>query len=173
MISNFKKAFACFVFLFLSLSSIESFAQNVPQTVIAQVQAMLASKGLNETDVKARLKAKGLDVEKMSQEELIKNRAEIEKTISEMEAEKNAGKTMSAENVGVKEGKDLGVAPKEKLDLVTADPVPTSKVEILTDKLQEKTADKLAPSAIYGHSIFREKSIEVYRVSKDASPPET
>ncbi|MFN5376054.1 MAG: hypothetical protein ACK492_06835, partial [Chitinophagaceae bacterium] len=173
MISSFKKALACFVFLFLTLGSFESFAQNVPNTVIAQVQAMLRSKGLNEEDVKARLKAKGLDVDKMSQEELIKNRAEIEKTISEMEAEKNSGKTASESNVGVKEGKDLGVSPKEKLDVVSADPLPTSKVEILTDKLQEKTADKLAPSSIYGHSIFREKSIEVYRVSKDASPPES
>jgi protein involved in polysaccharide export with SLBB domain len=173
MISSFKKAFACFAFLLFTLGTVDTFAQNVPTTVIAQVQAMLRSKGLNEEDVKARLKAKGLDVDKMSQEELIKNRAEIEKTISEMEAEKNSGKTASESNVGVKEGKDLGVAPKEKLDVITADPVPTSKVEILTDKLQEKTADKLAPSSIYGHSIFREKSIEVYRVSKDASPPES
>ena len=173
MISSFKKAFACFVFVFLTLGTIDTFAQNVPATVITQVQAMLKSKGLNEEDVKARLKAKGLDVDKMSQEELIKNRAEIEKTISEMEAEKNSGKTASEANVGVKEGKELGVAPKDKLDMVSADPVPTSKVEILTDKLQEKTADKLAPSAIYGHSIFRQKSIEVYRVSKDASPPES
>jgi protein involved in polysaccharide export with SLBB domain len=173
MMYNFKKAFACFVLLFLSFTSIESYAQNAPQTVLAQVQAMLNSKGLNETDVKARLKSKGLDVEKMSQEDLIKNRAEIEKTISEMEAEKNSGKTASVENAGVKEGKDLGVAPKEKLELVSADMVPTSKVEILADKLQEKVADKLPASAIYGHSIFREKSIEVYRVSKDASPPES
>lgn len=165
-----------FVFLFLAIAT-NSFsqvvAQSVPQTVLAQVQAMLNSKGLSEADVKARLKAKGLDVDKMSQEDLIKNRAEIEKTISEMEAEKNAGRTALAENVGVKEGKDLGVAPKENLNLVTADPVPTSKVEMLTDKLQEKTADKLPASVIYGHSIFREKSIEVYRVSKDASPPDS
>ncbi len=170
---NFKKAFACFVFLFLSFSSIESIAQNVPQTVLAQVQSMLNSKGLNEADVKARLKAKGLDVEKMSQEELIKNRAEIEKTLSEMEAEKNAGKTASETNVGVKEGKDLGIAPKDKLNIVTADSIPTSKVEAAADKIQEKIAEKLALSQIYGHNIFREKSIEVYRVSKDASPPET
>jgi protein involved in polysaccharide export with SLBB domain len=173
MISSFKKAFACFALLLFTLCTVDTFAQNVPTTVIAQVQAMLKSKGLNEEDVKARLKAKGLDVDKMSQEELIKNRAEIEKTISEMEAEKNSGKTASDANVGVKEGKELGVAPKDKLDVLSADPVPTSKVEILTDKLQEKTADKLAPSSIYGHSIFREKSIEVYRVSKDASPPES
>lgn len=160
--------------LFFVISSFDEVrAQNVPQTVIAQVQSMLKSKGLSEEEVKARLKAKGLDVEKMSQEELIKNRAEIEKTISEMEAEKNAGKTASVTNVGVKEGKELGVAPKEKLDVVTADPVPVSKVEVLADKLQEKTADKLAPSPIYGHNIFREKSIEVYRISKDASPPES
>lgn len=169
---NFKKAFTCFVLLFLSFTSIESFAQNVPQTVLAQVQAMLNSKGLNETDVKARLKAKGLDVEKMSQEELIKNRAEIEKTFSEMEAEKNSGKTASETNVGVKEGKDLGIAPKDKLNIVTADSIPSSKVEAAADKTQEKIAEKLAPSQIYGHNIFREKSIEVYRVSKDASPPD-
>jgi hypothetical protein len=108
MISSFKKVFACFVFIFLTFGSFETFAQNVPTTVIAQVQAMLKSKGLSEEEVKARLKAKGLDVEKMSQEDLIKNRAEIEKTISEMEAEKNSGKTASATNVGVKEGKELG-----------------------------------------------------------------
>lgn len=171
---NILNRFGLVLALFFVISSFDEVrAQNVPQTVIAQVQSMLKSKGLSEEEVKARLKAKGLDVEKMSQEELIKNRAEIEKTISEMEAEKNAGKTASVTNVGVKEGKELGVAPKEKLDVVTADPVPVSKVEVLADKLQEKTADKLAPSPIYGHNIFREKSIEVYRISKDASPPES
>ena len=173
MISSFKKAFACFVFLFLTFNSVDSFAQNVPTTVIAQVQAMLRSKGLSEEEVKARLKAKGLDVDKMSQEELVKNRAEIEKTISEMEAEKNSGKTASETNVGVKEGKDLGVSPKENLNVVSNAVVPTSKVEMISDKVQEAIADKLPPSAIYGHNIFREKSIEVYRVSKDASPPDS
>jgi len=173
MKSIFNKYLVLAFFAFAISVFSPSFAQVVPPTVMAQVQVLLKSKGLNEEDVKARLKAKGLDVDKMSQEELIKNRAEIEKTISEMEAEKNSGKTASEANVGVKEGKELVVAPKDKLDMVSADPVPTSKVEILTDKLQEKTADKLAPSAIYGHSIFRQKSIEVYRVSKDASPPES
>lgn len=159
--------------MFLTLGSLESYAQNVPTTVIAQVQAMLRSKGLSEVEVKARLKAKGLDVEKMSQEELVKNRAEIEKTISEMEAEKNAGKTAAETNVGVKEGKELGVSAKDKLNIVSNDSIPTSKVEAAADKTQEKIAEKLAPSQIYGHNIFREKSIEVYRVSKDASPPDS
>jgi protein involved in polysaccharide export with SLBB domain len=169
---NFKKAFACFVLLFLSLCSIESFAQNVSQTVIAQVQAMLNSKGLSEVDVKARLKAKGLDVEKMSQEELIKNRAEIEKTISEMEAEKNSGATASQNIIGIKEGKDISIAPKERLNIISNDTIPSSKAEIESDSIQKKLAEKLIPSEIYGHKIFREKSIEVYRVSKDASPPD-
>ena len=89
---NIISRYLALILLVLSISTTSNvFAQNVPSTVIAQVQAMLASKGLSEVDVKARLKAKGLDVDKMSQEELIKNRAEIEKTISEMEAEKNAG----------------------------------------------------------------------------------
>ena len=144
MISSFKKAFACFAFLFLTLGSIDSFAQNVPTTVLAQVQSMLRSKGLSEDEVKARLKAKGLDVEKMSQDELIKNRAEIEKTISEMEAEKNSGKTASETNVGVKEGKELGVAPKDNLNVVSNTGVPTSKVEAISDKVQEAVAKVVA-----------------------------
>jgi protein involved in polysaccharide export with SLBB domain len=140
---------------------------------MVQVQAMLKSKGLNDDDVKARLRSKGLDVDKMSQEELVKNRGEIEKTISEMEAEKNSGKNTSENNVGVKEGKELGIAPKDKLNIVSSDSIPTSKLEAIADKTQEKNSEKLVPSKVYGHKIFRDKSIEVYRVSKDASPPES
>ena len=75
----------------------ESIAQVVPQAaVMAQVRAILGSKGLNEEEVKSRLKSKGIDVEKMSQDDLIKNKAVIEQTVNEMEAEKKAAAPASS-----------------------------------------------------------------------------
>ena len=138
MISSFKKAFACFVFVFLTLGTIDTFAQNVPATVITQVQAMLKSKGLNEDDVKTRLRSKGLDVDKMSQEELIKNKAAIEQTVNEMEAEKNKTQTSQAGAGAAPTGNSTqGATPvaKPTTETVVIDNVP---VEVSKKKLQLK-----------------------------------
>ncbi len=153
------------------------FAQDVPPTVMAQVQALLKSKGLNEEDVKARLRSKGLDVDKMSQEELIKNQKVIEQTVAEMEAEKNKGQASQAgAGAGATGGSVNGATPMAKptTETVIVDnvPVAVSKKEIAAEALQASTVDPLKPSSIWGHQIFREKSLEVYRVSKDASPPD-
>ena len=83
---NIISRYLALILLVLSISTTSNvFAQNVPSTVIAQVQAMLASKGLSEVDVKARLKAKGLDVDKMSQEEK-ELWSSIEQQVKEYEA---------------------------------------------------------------------------------------
>ncbi|MFM6953666.1 MAG: SLBB domain-containing protein [Sphingobacteriaceae bacterium] len=117
---------------------------------------MLTSKGLNENDVRQRLQAKGIDIDKLSIEDLIKNKALIEQTIAEMEAEKKSLTTIqrSAVNNNVM-------------------PVTVSKQEQAVEKEQKKFISTLLPSTIYGHNIFRDSSIAIYRVSKDASPPES
>jgi protein involved in polysaccharide export with SLBB domain len=154
-----------------------SFAQVVPPTVMAQVQALLKSKGLNEEDVKTRLRSKGLDVDKMSQDELIKNKGAIEQTVNEMEAEKNKTQTSQAGAGAAPGGNSTqGSTPiaKPTTETVVIDnvPVEVSKKEIASEVLQANTVEPLKPTSIYGHQIFREKSLEVYRVSKDASPPD-
>ena len=76
-----------FIFtLFFSISflSANSFAQNVNPQAIAQVRSLLASKGLSETEVLVRLKSRGLDVENMTQADLLKNRSVIEQVVAEM-----------------------------------------------------------------------------------------
>ena len=169
-----------FISLLLSLyfiSHAEVKAQAANPTVIAQVRAILSSKGLDENEVKSRLMSKGIDVDKMSQEELIKNKAAIEQTVNEMEAEKNKTQPSQAGAGAAPNGNSTqGATPiaKPTTDTVVIDNVPVeiSKKEIASEALQDITAGPLPPSQIYGHKIFREKSLEVYRVSKDASPPD-
>lgn len=146
--------------IFLTLES--NAEQQVNPKVIEQVRFMLNAKGLNEEEVKSRLKTKGIDVEKMSQEELIKNKSIIEQTVSEMEAEKSNKKQETTGKVN----------PKAE--------------EILVNKnnpvMEERKSDTLPPvrsepnqptSGVYGHQIFKNNSIQVYRVSKDAVPPDS
>jgi protein involved in polysaccharide export with SLBB domain len=172
----FKRLFTCFIFVTLSITSFDIYAQDVPPTVMAKVQAMLKSKGLNEDEVKAKLRSKGLDVDKMSQEELIKNQKAIEQTVAEMEAEKNKAQA-SQSGAGATQGGNstVGATPvaKPTTETVVVDniPVEVSKKEIAAEAIQQ-TAPDSKPTNIYGHQIFREKSLEIYRVSKDASPPD-
>jgi hypothetical protein len=95
-----KKYILRLFFLFIAVALIsaplDSIAQAANPAVIAQVRAILSSKGLNEEEVKARLKSKGIDVEKMSQDDLVKNKAVIEQTVNEMEAEKKAAAPASS-----------------------------------------------------------------------------
>lgn len=139
-------------------------AQQVNPKVIEQVRAILSTKGLNEEEVKTRLKTKGIDVDKMSQEELIKNRAVIEQTISEMEAEKNNKKN----DIPLKTDPQT-----DELLIKKASPVSVSLDEKKSDVIQQKINNNLPKSGVYGHQIFRDNSIQVYRVSKDAVPPDS
>ncbi len=137
-----------------------TFAQQVNPQVVAQVRAMLASKGLNENEVRTRLKTKGIDVDKLSVDDLIKNKLIIEQTIAEMEAEKRAQPTMQTST------------PVTVVDNNIV-PIAVSKKEQAAEIEQEKFISTLLPSKIYGHSIFRDNSMAIYRVSKDASPPDS
>ena len=72
------------VLLVLIISAGTLSAQVQPMTsrdnpnVMAQVKSLLASKGLSEQEVKERLKAKGLNIDAMSDAEIAQNRSVIE-----------------------------------------------------------------------------------------------
>ena len=153
-----------FVFIIFSFS-INSYAQNVNPQAMSQVRSLLSSKGLSEAEVIARLKSRGLDVENMTEADLIKNRSIIEQTVAEMEAEKKA-KTQAPASKTEK--------PIQVVEAVVEKPIVSVK-EVKSDTLVKtiEPAVPLPPSDIYGHKIFRDNSIEVYRVSKDANPPES
>ncbi|MFA6260134.1 MAG: polysaccharide biosynthesis/export family protein [Bacteroidia bacterium] len=157
------RLFTLSIILIFSVLSKNLHAQVTDPKVMDQIRSALTAKGLTEEDVKARLKTKGMDIDNMTQEELVLNRGAIEQVVAELEAEKSGGK--------VKKLVPPGTKAEEVPD--TTEPVNESVEELLTDKAQEMLAKELPGTDIYGHKIFRENSIAIYRISKDASPPET
>ena len=149
-----------FILAITCFKPLNGFAQQVNPQVLTQVRAMLSSKGLNENDVLLRLKSKGIDVANLSVEDLISKKFMIEQTITDMEAEKRA---------------QLAVQSRSPVNTVDSNMVPiiVSKKEQRAENEQEKFISTLLPSKIYGHSIFRDNSMAIYRVSKDASPPDS
>ena len=168
------RLFFFFIAVALISAPLDSIAQAANPAVMAQVRAILGSKGLNEEEVKTRLKSKGIDVEKMSQDDLVKNKAVIEQTVNEMEAEKKAAVPASTTPASPASSNTATPAAVASTETVVVDNVAIeiSKKETAAELLQEAVVDPLTASSIYGHKMFREKSLEIYRVSKDASPPD-
>ena len=157
------------------LSPADTMAQAANPAVIAQVRAILSSKGLDENEVKARLMSKGIDVDKMTQEDLVKSKSIIEQTVNEMEAEKKAAKPSTPSTTSTASTPlTFSTTAKSPLDTLITDTISVeiSKKEAAAALLADEVLDNVSPSSIYGHKIFREKSLEIYRVSKDASPPD-
>jgi protein involved in polysaccharide export with SLBB domain len=143
-----------------------AFSQNVNPQSISQMRTLLSAKGLNEAEVLDKLKSKGLDVENMTEVDLLKNRVLIEQIIGDMEAEKKS-KTQIQENKIVNPSSHI-------ISSVVENPKVSAK-GLQSDIISKPVipSDINLPTDIYGHKIFRDNSLEIYRVSKDASPPET
>jgi protein involved in polysaccharide export with SLBB domain len=152
-------------FIFLFQISVTN-AQNVSPQAMSQARKLLSSKGLNEVEVLARLKTRGLDVENMSEADFLKNRGTIEQIVAELEYEKK-GKLAGPINIT---NKPVELVSKEMQE---------TKLDTLKKKVPDQVlkssnaAPVLPPSDIYGHKIFRDNSLEIYRTSKDASPPDS
>lgn len=171
MIRYFKFLFLL-VLLFSSLANpvFAQDARNNPQ-VITQIRAILAAKGLTEEEVKARLRSRNIDIDKMSDQEVIAQRPAIEAIINEMELEKKQKTTG---------GSSASTAPASSTTNTTlAKPAETTDEQ----NAAKKQAVEMAPivlvksevptaNSIYGHHIFKDNTLQAYRISKDASPPD-
>lgn len=171
MIRYFKFLFLL-VLLFSSLANpvFAQDARNNPQ-VITQIRAILAAKGLTEEEVKARLRSRNIDIDKMSDQEVIAQRPAIEAIINEMELEKKQKTTG---------GSSASTAPASSTTNTSlAKPAETTDEQ----NAAKKQAVEMAPivlvksevptaNSIYGHHIFKDNTLQAYRISKDASPPD-
>lgn len=151
--------FLSITFFFIFLQVFNSNAQIVNPSAIAQVRVLLSNRGLSEEEVSQRLKSRGIDIETMSQEDLVKNRSIIEQIIAEMEAEKKSFRS----DTSLLEMSNLN----ESSYLLRKN---SSEIKSKSDSLD--LLKKYDASQIYGHKIFKEKSLEIYRISKDPSPPD-
>jgi protein involved in polysaccharide export with SLBB domain len=142
-------------------------ARNNPQ-VMAQIRAILTAKGLTEDEVKTRLKTKNIDVDKMTDQEIIAQRPAIEAIINEMEQEKKQKGAGAATTTST-----------STINTVVAKPIETNDEQVAKAKQAAEMApivpskeEPKSPNSIYGHHIFKDNTLQAYRISKDASPPD-
>lgn len=148
--------------------------QNLPSVALLQIRSILQDKQIDEEILKTRLKAKGLDVDKMTQQEILANQKVIQQTVEELEQERsrtgNEGIPLTETNL-VRE-QDSSLRPRTG---VSSNESPTGnkdKQQAFSEVTKPETIDSAA-NLIYGHHFFINQSLDAYKIFKDASPPDT
>ena len=139
------------------------FAQKVSSQTYNQIVSALGSRGINEAEMREALSAKGIDVANMTEDDIIKNKAVIEKTVAELEAKKKQASQVAEDA--------MQQAAPLKSNVVQQSTVDINDLNVVTKKV-EQTAAKVQVQnvGIYGHQLFQDNTIDIFRVSKDASP---
>ena len=158
------------LFLFgLFFFAMPAFAQ-LPADQGFLIKTELDKRGLSQAEAEAALIANGLDVNKMSPEELIAKQGEITGVLDGLAAAKK-------ETV-VPEPTQTVILPPDTVVKVQPVVVETIQATETIKTTQEKVPEAAIPDAvvntgIYGHEIFVDKRIEVIATTDGASAPET
>jgi len=130
-------------------------AQKVSSQAYNQIVSALASKGISEAEMRDALSDKGIDVANMTEEEILKNKSLIEKTVAELEAKK----------------KQVAKELPQALSASKQDTLEMNNLSVVTKKVEQSaTKVQVQQVGIYGHQLFQDNTIDIFRVSKDASP---
>ena len=116
----------------------------------SQLEQYLADRDIDRKELERRLAARGIRTEGLSPEEALRLRPQIEAVIAEMEAER--------ERTAPAPAPDPTPAPA---------PAPPEPIKETT----EPVTAKQPASDIYGHDLFRNKSLGVYRATDDTVLP--
>lgn len=159
------------VFLLFAGVTLRAQFKGIPNaSAQAQARKVLSSQGVDEAELKQRLQQKGLDVDNMSADQLIASRPTIEATVAEMKAEQNqdakSAKLAEAESQVVEEGLEKAKRIREAVEDGASIEEAAAEADV-----EEMGEDDSSISRIYGHSIFRDKTLDVYRGSEQARAP--
>ena len=129
--------------------------QQVNPSQLSILKSELEKRGISEEEAKAYLLKKGIDVEKLSQAELIVRQNEISGYLRELEAEKIKS----------------GIKPDNQITSTLTD-----SVNLDPDILEEdKEADEMESQKlkIYGHSFFDNQNLKLIATTDGAKAPDT
>lgn len=145
--------------LFLILLTFNLDAQ-LDSKVVQQFKTTLAQKKISEAEVKKRMETRGFNTNDVKPEEYPLYQKALEEVIAEIEAERTAG-------TGVDQGKP--VSNEQELS-VEAD---KSKEEAISEIVTREIQKEIIETGIYGHDVFKNSEISLYRSADDINAPET
>lgn len=163
------------ILLLFTLAPTLSAQKNIPTPAVTNmIMGELSKRGLTESEVKVRLLQQGIDLENIPVAELPKYQARVKSILDQMEKEKKAAATDTTK-VNAPTISPMNAAPANpNLNLQKA-PI-TTKQEAVAEAAQRvaQKAEALAePDKIYGHSLFRDQSLEVFRTTDGSRAPDT
>ena len=148
------------------LLPVMGFAQSA--SMIAMAQSELQKRGLNETEVRARLMENGIDVDNIPPTEYANYQSRVMSIINQMTAEKNAADvTPAAPATG---GEEVVVSAEDAPQTTTGE---AAAEQALEEALKENHVSTTAGDNIYGHSLFTGTSMDVFRTTDGAQAPDT
>ncbi|MBO4465821.1 MAG: SLBB domain-containing protein [Bacteroidales bacterium] len=161
--------------------SLVAFAQSA--NMLSMARAELAKRGLEETEVRARLMQEGIDVDSIPPTEYANYQSRVMDIINKMQAEKAAAKaaavqtTPSAGEAETVSGTDIIATAAAQAETPNEFPQTTlgeaAAEEALETALEENNVSKTAGDDIYGHALFTGTSMDVFRTTDGAQAPET
>ena len=157
-----KKILACLALMMPLLAYGQS------ASMMAMAQAELQKRGLNETEVRARLLENGIDVDNIPPTEYANYQDRVMSILNQMQAEKNAADvTPAAAATG---GVDVVTTTEDAPQTTTGEAAAETALETA---LEENNVSTTAGDDIYGHSLFTGTSMDVFRTTDGAQAPDT
>ena len=151
-------AFAC---IFMAVTV---FAQSANMLVMARAE--LNKRGLDETEVRARLLEEGIDVDSIPPSEYAAYQSRVMDVINKMQAEKAAKTPAGTETYAANLADTLVVIPQTTVGEAAAE-------EAVEAALASNNVAPAAGNDIYGHSLFTGKTMDVFRTTDGAQAPDT
>lgn len=165
--------FLCFLFI---VTSTISYAQS-PEQIAKQE---LERRGLGDEEVRARLAARGIDINAVdinNPSEVFALEKSLKEVIDEIEKEKassiNGGETTKEIIKKPLTEEESKILAKEGETISDAIDEGATLQEAVSEELIDAQDTKLPDAITYGQDVFRSQDIKLYRKSQDVKPPAT
>lgn len=164
------------------LTSLQGYAQGVSDSQLKLIQSELKSRGLTEKEVRDRLALKGVMIDNLSPADIPTYQPIIQSVLNELEAEKKqqgptATQASSTSSSTAVTSMPQGSTAVNNTQAVTPPPLvmnPTnfgnkpSQEELASEVSQKITAQATPSDGIYGHSLFSDQTLEIFRTTDAA-----
>ena len=147
-------------------------AQVVSPAMIFSGKNELAAKGITEDQLKAKLAEKGVNVANVKPEDLPGLKSTIEEAVKELEAENAAKPAGALKDTKLTGDKDAGVTKSKEVNALDTKKESKDSTQNAKDAKKESIKPEKDSTAIYGHSLFTDKTLDFYRTLQTASTPD-
>ena len=164
-----------FLFAMMLFAALPMAVMAQSPSMMSMAQAELQKRGLNETEVRARLLENGIDVDNIPPTEYASYQGRVVAILDQMQAEK-ADKEKPADKGNATDATTTGGG--ETTVTVSSANIPQTTIgeaaaeAALEEAIAENGVSPTEGSDIYGHSLFTGKNLDVFRTTDGAMAPD-